>query len=126
MSTPKPRPKTAPRDGLSYSFGLGALAFGGYGLWQAYNALQALAAHAGSIDYDGKFAAIAPMVVFVGLNVLIRGPSGIDVLHTPGEDKPSKLNIALMLVCLVLGLVLAIYVDGRIKAMGYQRGSIFS
>lgn len=126
MSTPNRRVKQAPRDGLSYSFGLGALAFGGYGLWQAYNALQSLTTKSGSIDYDGKLAAIAPVVVFVGLNVLIRGPSGIDVLNTPGEDKPSKLNIVLMVACVVVGLVLAIYVDDRIRALGYQRSSIFS
>lgn len=126
MSTPTRRHKPAPRDGLSYSFGLGALAFGGYAFWLAYDALHTVGAQTALFGYNGKFTAIAPMIVFVGLNVLIRGPSGIDVLNTPGEDKPSKLNIALMIVALVIGLALAFYVDHRLTALGHQRASMLS
>lgn len=124
--TPRKRYKPAPRDGLSYSFGLFAIGMGAVGLWLAYDALQATSIHTAPLFYNGKFSIASPMFVFLGLNVLIRGPGGIDVLNTPGEDKPSKLNLVLMILSLAAGFALATYVNGHLDALGYARGSIFS
>lgn len=123
---PRKRHKPAPRDGLSYSFGLFAIGMGALGLWLAYDALQATSVHTAPLFYDGKYSIASPMFVFLGFNVLIRGPGGIDVLNTPGEDKPSKLNLALMVLAMAAGVALAVYVNAHLNALGYARGSIFS
>lgn len=124
--TPRKRHKPAPRDGLSYGFGLFAIGIGAIGLWLAYDALQATSLQTAPLFYNGKFSIASPMFVFLGLNVLIRGPSGIDVLNTPGEEKPSKLNLALMILSLAAGFALAAYVNAHLDALGYARDSIFS
>lgn len=124
--TPPKRYRPAPRDGLSYGFGLFAIGLGAIGLWLAYDALQAASIHTAPLFYNGKYSIASPMFVFLGLNVLIRGPSGIDVLNTPGEDTPSKLNLALMILSLAAGFALAAYVNAHLQTLGYARDSLFS
>lgn len=124
--TPRKRYKPAPRDGLSYGFGLFAIGMGAIGLWLAYDALQATSLQTAPLFYNGKISIASPLFVFLGLNVLIRGPSGIDVLNTPGEDKPSKLNLALMVLAVLAGVALAVYVNTHLNALGYARSSMFS
>lgn len=127
MSATSPKPyKPAPRDGLSYTAGLLAIGAGALGAWLAYEALESAARHADAMFYNGKFTILAPAFAFAGFNILIRGPEGINLLDAPGTGKLSKLNAVLLGLSLVAGLAAAFYVDWQLRALGYERGSIFS
>jgi len=118
--------KPAPRDGLSYTAGLLAIGAGALGLWLAYEALGSAARHMDAMFYNGKFTMVAPVFAFAGFNILIRGPEGINLLDRPGTGKLSKLNAVLFALSFAAGLALTFYVDWQLRALGYERGSIFS
>lgn len=127
MSATPPKPyKPAPRDGLSYTAGLLAIGAGALGLWLAYEALESAARHMDAMLYNGKFTVIAPAFAFAGFNILIRGPEGINLLDRPGTGKVSTLNAVLLALSMAAGLAIAFYVDWQLRALGYERGSIFS
>lgn len=118
------RKNAKPRPPLPKSRRIGTL-FLGLGAWGAYNVYSVISQakqHVPNITYDGKFIAVTPILILLGVTLFFAG----DASDLKFLDRgPKWLGVLGLLAAICLGAGSALAVDAYMSSLGYHSSSWF-